>query len=175
MNMTASNWAGEQIRILDSGWDRLMAVVDQLGPEGLERSLTPAWTVKEMLAHLAFWEETSLPVIETMYRGGPELAVKEWYGGDDLELAPGDPWPDADTHNAREARWARSRSAADVLKRLTQARQKLKTVIASVTDEESQGPIGKQWSGEEICRHVDHHLAQIEASGCKMGDATNRG
>jgi hypothetical protein len=164
MTITASNWAREQLIILDSGWERLVAVVERLGPDGLEQPLTRIWTVKEMLAHLAFWEETSLPVIQMMYRGGPELAVQQWYGGQDLELAADAPWPEADVHNAREARWARSRSPADVLERLKQARQKLKTVIATVTDEESRGPIAEQWSGEAICRHVDHHLAQIESS-----------
>jgi hypothetical protein len=162
MNEPASDWAREQFAVLDRGWDRLMAVVERLGPNGLDQPLTPAWTVKEMLAHLAFWEETSLPVIVTLYRGGPELPVERWYGGADLELAPGAPWPDADTHNTREARWARSRSAAEVLQRLKQARHKLKSILATVTDEESRGAIGEQWSGEAICRHIDHHLAQIK-------------
>ena len=168
MNVTASEWAREQLVVLDAGWGRLMAALDRLGPGGLERPLTPAWTVKEMLAHLAFWEETSLPVIQTMYRGGPEIPVEQWYGGDDLELAPDAPWPDADTHNAREARWARSRSAAEVLERLQRARQKLKTVIATITDEESRGPLGEQWSAEAICRHIDHHVAQIESGGSSL-------
>lgn len=159
-----SNWAREQLAVLQAGWDKILRVIERIGPEGLERPIGTGWTVKEMLAHLAFWEETSLPVIQSMYRGGPEIPVEQWYGGDDLELGPDDPWPDADTHNAREARWARSHSAADVLERLKQARQKLKSVIATVTDEESRGPIGKQWSGEEVCRHIDHHLAQIERS-----------
>ena len=164
MHETTGNWAREQLVVLDCGWDRLTAVLNRLAPDGFERPLTPAWNVKEMLAHLAFWEETSLPVINTIFRGGPELPIAEWYGGTDLELAPDAPWPDADTHNAREARWARSRSAPDVLQRLRHARQKLKGVIATVTDEESRGPIGTQWSGEAICRHVDHHLAQIAAA-----------
>src|SRR5262245_39506397 len=138
---TMSDWAREQLAILDRGWARCMAVIEELGLEGLEKPLTARWTVKEMLAHLAFWEEPSLPVIETIFRGGPEVPVERWYGGTDLELAPDAPWPDADTHNAREARWARSRSGAEVLKRLTEARQKLKKVLASVTDEESRGPI----------------------------------
>lgn len=168
MITTASKWAREQLAILDDGWRRLMAVVERLGSAGLEQPLTPSWTVKEMLAHLAFWEETSVPVIQTIFRGGPKIPVEQWYGGEDLELAPGTPWPDADTHNAREARWARSRSAGEVLERLKQARQKLKRVIATVTDEESRGPIGEQWSGEAICRHIDHHLAQIEALGATL-------
>jgi hypothetical protein len=135
MNETGSDWSREQMAILDSGWERCMAILEDLGPEGLETPLSSAWTVKEMLAHLAFWEETSQPVINTIYRGGPELPVEQWYGGDNLELGPGSPWPDADTHNAREARWARTHSAAEVLQRLAEAREKLNRVIATVTDE----------------------------------------
>lgn len=150
--------------LLDGGWDRLTAALDRLGPDGFDLPLTPAWNVKEMLAHLAFWEATSLPVINTIFRGGPQLQVEQWYGGTDMELTSDSPWPDADTHNSREARWARSRTAAEVIERLKLARQKLKTIIATVTDEESRGPIGEQWSGEVICRHVDHHQAQLEGS-----------
>src|SRR5689334_14466444 len=131
-----STWAHEQLATLQAGWERLLAVVQRLGPEGLEQPLTDRWTIKEMLAHLAFWEETSVPVIQTIFRGGAEVPVAQWYGGDDLELAPDAPWPDADTHNAREARWARGRSSAEVLARLKKARQKLIGVIETVTDEE---------------------------------------
>ena len=163
MNEPDNNWAREQFEILDGGWARLMAVVDAVGQEGLEQPLTPKWTVKEMLAHLAFWEETSVPVIQVIYRGGPSLPVEQWYGGTDLELPPNATWPHADIHNEREARWARSRNAAEVLQRLKQARQKLKTVLATVTDEESRGVIGDHWSGDAVCQHVDHHLAQIKS------------
>ncbi len=140
-----------------------MALVEQLGPVGLERPLSPSWTVKEMLAHLAFREKTSVPVITSIFRGEPEVPVEEWYGGTDLELGPNDPWPDPDTHNAREARWARSRSASEVLARWQQAREKLKSILATVTEEESRGPIGTEWSGDSVCRHIEGHLRQVEA------------
>lgn len=48
-----------------------------------------------------------------------------------------------------------------VLSRLIAARQKLKSIVATVTTAESQGPLGEQWSGNAVCRHVDHHLQQI--------------
>lgn len=165
MDGTKGNWAREQLAELDCGWERMSLLLNRLEPDGFNHPLSDTWTVKEMLAHLAFWEETSLPVINTIFRGGAELLIEEWYGGTDLELAPDAPWPDADTHNAREARWARSRSAEEIIERLRKARQKLKTVIATVSDEESRGPIGEQWSADTICRHVDQHLAQVEASG----------
>lgn len=113
MNLPASRWAQEQLEILDNGWERCMSLINSLGPDGLETNLTSSWTIKEMIAHLAFWEEVSLPVIQGIYRGGPDVPIAEWYGGTDLELSADVPWPDADTHNAREARWARSKSSQE--------------------------------------------------------------
>lgn len=162
MNVSGE-WAREQLAILDEGWDRLMGAIERWGAAGLDRPLSAAWTVKEMFAHLAFWEETSLPVIECMYRGKPEIPVDQWYGGDDLGLGPNDPWPDTDTHNAREAQWARSRNIAEVIERLMRARQNLKSVIATITDEEARGSIGEQWSAAAICDHIDRHLARVDA------------
>lgn len=167
MHELATSWIREQHAALDAGWARVLEVVERLGPKGLERPLTPKWTVKEMLAHLAFWEETGQPVIRTIYRGGPEVPAAEWYGGTSLELAPGDPWPDADTHNAREARWARNRSAVEVMERFARARQNLKALLATVTVEESRGPIGEAWSAAAVNEHVDHHLSQVRALGEK--------
>jgi hypothetical protein len=41
-----------------------------------------------MLGHVAFWMETIEPVVAGMYRGQP-IADQDWYGGDELGLAPG--------------------------------------------------------------------------------------
>lgn len=157
----ASPWARAQLEQLDAGWQRLHSVLELLGSDGLDRQINGGWTVKEMLAHLAFWDETSLPVIESLYRGKPELPTAAWYGGDDLEVGPHDPWPDADTHNAREARWARNHTSAQVLARLSRARDQLKRILATVTDEEGRGPLGQQWSAAEVNRHVEGHLAKL--------------
>lgn len=77
MHETIGIWAREQLAVLDGGWDRLTGVLDRLGTDGFDRPLTATWNVKEMLAHLAFWEETSLEVINTIFRGGPELPVEQ--------------------------------------------------------------------------------------------------
>ena len=83
--------------------------VERLGAEGMERRTEAGWTVKEMVAHVAFWDECALPVVNGMFRGDQEwLAVdratlERWYGGDDLGLGADDSWPRADVHNAREA------------------------------------------------------------------------
>lgn len=170
MNLPESRWAQEQLEILDSGWERCMSLISSLGPDGLETNLTSSWTIKEMIAHLAFWEEVSLPIIQVIHRGGPDVPIAEWCGGTDLELSADVPWPAADTHNAREARWARSKSSQEVLSRLITARQKLKSIVATVTTAESQGPLGEQWSGNAVCRHIDHHLQQIRDLSKEIAD-----
>ncbi|MGC4002152.1 MAG: hypothetical protein QM811_02975 [Pirellulales bacterium] len=43
------------------------------------------------------------------------------------------------------------------------AREKLKTVLTTVTDDEARGPIGEQWSATEINKHIERHLAQVES------------
>ena len=154
-------WASEKLKLLESSQERLAGVINRLGTEGLDRRIRDGWSVKEMLAHLAFWEETSLPVIQGMFRGGPEIPVEEWYGGTDLEIAPDAPWPDADTHNEREARWARSHTHTEVLDRLQHARQLLMNVTASVTDEEGDGQIGQHLT--EMFHHTDSHLAELKS------------
>lgn len=81
---------------------------------------TPAgWTAKEMLAHVAFWDEAVVPVVVTMLRG-QQLPPGSSFGSGDFGLA-GDEWPVRDVHNAREAVWARSRPAAEVLERADRA------------------------------------------------------
>jgi hypothetical protein len=163
-----SEWAKREIEALEAGWRRIWDAIERLGEEGLERPTSAGWTAKEMFAHIAFWEETITPVVEMMYRGGPEIPVEEWYGGDGLELAPGEPWPGQDTHNAREARWARSRTNGEVIARLRKVHDNSVAVMSTITDEEGRGDIGRQWSGENRSRHFDEHLAELaldDASG----------
>ena len=100
---------------VDGAWLALRQEVDRLEPDDFE-AVTPAgWTVKEMLAHVAFWAETVEMVIVGQLRGEP-ISETEWYGGDDLGLSGA--WPHADVHNAREAEWARRHSTREVLQRL---------------------------------------------------------
>lgn len=158
----SGEWAKKQIEVLEAEWQRIWDAIERLGEEGMERPTSAGWTAKEMFAHLAFWEETITPVIQMMFRGGPEIPVEEWYGGDDLELASGDPWPAQDTHNAREARWARDRSSREVIARLKRAQERSVSVMRTITDEEGEGEMGRNWSGAARGRHFDEHLAELD-------------
>ncbi|MEM9295286.1 MAG: DinB family protein [Planctomycetota bacterium] len=155
-----SQWAADEIARLDDHRTRLERRLDELGPDDWDRPIRDGWTPKQMLAHLAFWEETTLPVVETIFRGGPELPADRWYGGDDL--GPTDPWPDADTHNAREAAWATDQPVAVVIDRWRKAREQLRQLVATVTDDESRGDIGAHLANAR--EHAEQHLAEFAAT-----------
>jgi hypothetical protein len=55
---------------------RLRALVERLGDEDLRRPLPADWTVAAALAHLAFWDQRILVLVERWERGGPGSAPR---------------------------------------------------------------------------------------------------
>jgi hypothetical protein len=49
---------------------RLRALVDRLGDEDLRRPLPAGWTIAGVLAHLAFWDQRVLVLLDRWERGG---------------------------------------------------------------------------------------------------------
>jgi hypothetical protein len=161
-----SGGVAEQIELIESGRRQLREAIERLGGARMEATTSAGWTVKEMVAHVAFWEETVSPVVNGMYRG-KEVALEEWYGGDDLALAPGDPWPIAGVHNAREAAWARTRSAEEVLGRWDLAHERLLAVVTTITEEEARRD---EYFGKIAAATYDHyaeHLFELEEGESK--------
>jgi hypothetical protein len=54
--------------------ERLRALVSRMSDEELGRPLSAGWTIAGVLAHLAFWDQRILIVIERWERGGPGSA-----------------------------------------------------------------------------------------------------
>lgn len=114
---------------------------------------TPAgWTAKEMVAHVAFWLETTPPFVTGSFRGRPEAFEHEFPSG----YSPPDDgtWPAADVHNAREAAWARETDGRSVLARLDTAYDALATFLATVSDDEASTHAGYF---ADIAGHLDNH------------------
>ncbi|MBW3549093.1 MAG: maleylpyruvate isomerase N-terminal domain-containing protein [Actinobacteria bacterium] len=76
----ASDGARRQLDKVEEGWSQFRAAVARLTPSEIERETLAGWTVKEMLAHVAFWEETVKPVFVGWFRGEPDDAFEGWYG-----------------------------------------------------------------------------------------------
>ena len=146
------------VEAMETGWRGFRAAVDRLGPDELDQPTTSGWTVKEMLGHVAFWDETVEPVIVGMYRGGS--LDRDWDFGSGY-THPDGPWPRTDEHNAREAAWASPLPAAEVLARLDAAHARALGIVRSLTDDELQAPRYQRYLGTHAA-HYDEHLQELE-------------
>lgn len=154
-----SNWARDRIAALERAWERYWPLIQTLDEQQLEQRLPEGRTIKQNLAHVAFWEEASGAYVLGAIRG-EKPRVEDWYGGTSLGFEEGDPWPDADTHNAREAAWADTVQSSLVLGRLERARSNLIELLATVTDDEGRGEIGDYLNAENL-GHYEEHLSDI--------------
>ena len=125
--------------------------------DALDQPTPAGWMAKEMLAHVAFWDEAVVPVVMTMFRGEP-LPAGWSFGSGDLGLGEG-AWPQRDVHNAREAAWARMRSPAEVVERCDRAHRQLVDLLATVSDEEVVEHLGYF---EGLGSHYGEHLSELD-------------
>ncbi|MFF5231407.1 hypothetical protein [Dactylosporangium sp. NPDC000521] len=59
---------------------RLTALIDSLGDDGLTRPVTPSWTVATVLAQLAFWDRWAQTLVRRWRSGElPPPSVPPWY------------------------------------------------------------------------------------------------
>jgi hypothetical protein len=144
---------------LGTGWTPLGDAVNGMAESDWHRATSAGWTVKEMLAHVAFWDEAAVPVITYMLRGR-EIPRRDWFGSG--FMAPEDrEWPPDYEHNAREASWGREHSVEEVRDRLLAAHEAAVAAASSITDEEAPG------HARYIKDHSDHygeHLAELRAA-----------
>ncbi len=140
---------------LEPAWQPLKEAVAAIGVEGLDRETSSGWTVKELIAHLAFWDEAVEGFVTTVLRQEPLAEGFEFGSG----YEPGAEWPSADVHNAREAAWAREQSAADVLARWERAHDRLVRFLETVTDEEATEHA--DYFRSHIPDHFNEHLDEL--------------
>lgn len=141
----------------------LRKAVTNLGADAVESTGQRDWSLKEMLGHIAFWQEAAIAVITGMFRDGniEGYRFRSGYVPD-----PDEPWPAADIHNAREAEWARSKSSEAVLARLDEAHRNLVSVLKTVTEAEAKEH--KDYF-DELTSHLREHLAEIQMGGLAHG------
>jgi Protein of unknown function (DUF1706) len=81
--------ANAEIAPMEKGWSELTALVDSLGPSGLELKGSGQWAVKDHLVHIAAWELSLLGLLD----------------GEDRRTAMGVPGVAEDTDSLNEAIW----------------------------------------------------------------------
>lgn len=144
---------------MERGWDAFRSVVARLGPDGLERRTSAGWTAKEMLGHMAFWDETVEPIVMAMFRG--EKLAEDWAFSSGY-THPDGAWPLAAEHNARESAWARGRSAEDVVARLDAAHARAMEIARSLSDVEVEDVRYQEYLLGKAA-HYDEHRSEVEA------------
>jgi hypothetical protein len=152
----------EVAEVIEASWMPFRAALAALPQAGFDHHTPAGWTVKEMLGHVAFWMETIEPVIVGMFRGAP-IEDRQWYGGDDLAVSG--EWPRTDVHNAREAAWAQSRSATEVLARLDAAHRRTLEVVNTLTEAELSDPRFLRKVLDGSADHFAMHFAELREAG----------
>ena len=143
----------ERLRAATSAFADVVDAVASSG--GLDRPTPAGWTAKEMLAHVAFWDEAVFGFVQGVFRG---RLPDGWRFGSGYTPDLGQPWPAADAHNAREAAWAHDRDASEVVARWRAAQEQLFAVLATVTDEEVAANLDYFSS---LGAHHDEHRAEL--------------
>lgn len=142
---------------IHAAWQPLVEAVDSMQDKDWGRSTNAGWTAKEMLAHVAFWDEAAVPVIIYMLRG-QEIPKRPWFESGFQPPEDRD-WPPDYEHNAREAGWGRVRASAEVRGRLLRAHAAMLEAVRMITDHEAPQRAGYL---REQCDHYREHLAELQ-------------
>jgi C_GCAxxG_C_C family probable redox protein len=137
------------------------AQINQIPVEG-------TWTIKDLLAHIASWEEATLEPLRRFAAGGafqPEAI------------------PDHLAWNARQEQIWRARSLKEVTDDFARVRQELLAVTAQLTDEQWQQKLPAPWGGEGTLAEMlaglawhesDEHLKGINQWKTGAASGTNK-
>lgn len=141
---------------IDAAWRPFDAEVTRLGEARIDQATAAGWSAKELLAHIAFWDEAVEGAVINLFRRG-ELPAG-WAFGSGYIPDPAD-WPKDHVHNAREAEWARGQTAACVLARMQSAHDALLRFVPTVSDQEATA------NADYFARlgeHYREHLADLK-------------
>lgn len=114
----------ELLRKVDRAWQALLASYAGLSDqEMVAPGVTGDWSVKDIIAHVTWWEEESLAHLPVILEGGrpPRYSVK--YGG-------------IDAFNAQRAEERRALSLAKVLRQRDERHQRLLDYIERAPEEQ---------------------------------------
>jgi uncharacterized protein (TIGR03083 family) len=141
---------------LETRFDEFLAVLAQVPPERMEEpTLDGGWSVKDLLAHLTFWEWHTLTGIQAGLRG----ARPDWPPGS------------ADTINARIYAQSHDRPLAEVLAALHQTHRDFMEQIAALDEADLIEPGRFVWSPRRPVRawvyedgygHYPRHTRQLQ-------------
>jgi hypothetical protein len=133
-----------QDAVIEASFDALVRAVPADRWTGDE--LTPGWTLRDHVGHLADWATEAVRAIDVYRRRG------HWLADPDEGI---DPW------NERHVAASRHESPAETLARYDASRAALLEAIGGLTLEELRSPDGWSWAYDCLHGHVRKHLALV--------------
>jgi len=128
-------------------FDELMALANAVPAARWEASeVTPGWTLRDHIGHLASWYEEGARAIDAHRRDGG------W---------PGGPSEGIDSWNAREVERSRSLPVAEIRTRLEAGRGRLHELADRLAEPDFRSPEGWGWTYENLTGHVRSHVAMV--------------
>ncbi len=149
---TAVGRTARLIERLDTAWhdfqDTYAGLTDE---ELLEPGVVGAWSVRDMIAHVTWWEEEALAHLPTIRAGGRPVRYSVAYGG-------------IDAFNARRTEQRRELSLDDVRAAFAATHQRLVAYLRSVPPEDLMGDTRfRRRLRLDTYGHYPIHAAQIRA------------
>jgi hypothetical protein len=111
------------LKRIDRAWQALLASYAGLSDaELLEAGVTGDWSVRDIVAHVSWWEEEALAHLPTILAGGRPPRYSVTYGG-------------IDAFNEQMTRQRKDLSLSEVLRRRDETHQRLVEFIQTVPEE----------------------------------------
>lgn len=154
--------ANDVVDSIARSWWPLDELVTALPDSAFDLATGSGWTVKEMLAHVAFWVEAVDGFMTLVVRQHP--VPGGWRFGSGYVATLDRPWPHFEEHNAREAAWGREQSPAAIRERLHAAHTGLVRFLETVSEDEAAAHASYF---HEIAGHLDEHCAELRAVSVK--------
>jgi uncharacterized protein (TIGR03083 family) len=144
-------------------WSALLQAVETAGQEQMCRPGSGGWSVKDVLAHLAEWEQF---VLLSQFHG---YSAHEALRVDEAMLES----PNFDELNAVQVERNRDRPVADVLANLHQVHSQLVAALEQMSESDFTKPVAAIFKGAPLINVIkvityDHYSEHIEMIGALL-------
>ncbi|MGH2558849.1 MAG: DinB family protein [Thermomicrobiales bacterium] len=129
----------EALRLLDERWATLLQVFDGIPADRLTEPVCGEWSVKDLVAHIAFWD------------GQAEIEAQRDALG---ESSPKIDWR---AMNVREAAASKDRSFAEVWRELNETHERMLSIFRQLPALDAKSV------GVETFDHYEEHRAEISS------------
>ena len=129
----------EALKRIDESWDALLGVLDGIPADRRDDPVSGEWSVKDLVAHIAFWD------------GQAEISAQREALGDST------PAVDWRALNDREAAASKNRPYDEVWNELNETHDRMLSVLRQLP------ALDPKAVGDDTFDHYDEHRAEIQA------------